>query len=104
MKKLANFKIVFLMITFSFAIFSGIKGYRYVTNLTNLPAFLLENAEALAEGETGISLRLECITNNLENSICRYRCSSCSRLYEAVGDGKELVKATGRCICGAMAN
>lgn len=99
MKKLLNFKTAFIVMAVCLATFSGVKGYQYVTDFNGITAFLLENAEALAQGEGTGSLKLDCRPNNVQNSKCFYRCS-CGRLYENPVDGKERTGVSGVCVCG----
>lgn len=99
MKKLLNLRTAFIVVAVSFATFSGIKGYQYVTNMSSFPTFLLENAEALAQGEGTGTLKLDCEKSE-PSTKCMYRCESCGNLYESSLDDYKLSIATGVCRCG----
>lgn len=104
MKKILSIKnAILIAVVVSFTIYSSVKGYQYIDS-NNLPIFLLENAEALANGESAGGLVLKCKYNELESSKCYYRCS-CNRLYESTKTHSGLEEVSGACPgCGAIAH
>lgn len=104
MRKLLNLKTAFIVIAVSFATFSGVKGYQYVANLSGISAFLLENVEALAQGEGSGTLTLWCQANSNRYAKCYYRCPSCNTMVETVSSFSQQIAVTGVCRCGHPAN
>lgn len=61
---------------------------------------MLENVEALAQGEGTGTLKLDC-EKSAPNTKCMYRCESCNNLYESSLKDHVLIEARGVCRCGA---
>lgn len=103
MKKLLNLKTVFIVMAVSLATFSGVKGYQYAADISNISAFLLENVEALARNEGAGTLELYCETTS-SSTRCSYRCPSCNTLIESASNTGRRVAVVGVCRCGHAAN
>ena len=85
--------------------YASIKTYPVTTNLDAVSKFLLQNAEALAQGEgSGNDLTLWCRRSKYE-VYCSYSCKGCGRLVMSTIQTDLVEKVSGSCSrCGTPAN